>query len=117
MTKYVVVVALVLAIVAPAASASPISRAQAVLKAKEYLSVSAFSYKGLIGQLKFEGFSTSDSAYGASHAGANWNKQAAKKAREYLHVMAFSHSGLLQQLEFDGFTPSQAAYGVHAVGL
>jgi hypothetical protein len=102
---------------ATGARASSISRAQAVRKAKEYLVISGFSRKGLIGQLKYEGFSTSDAIYGASHSGANWYKQAARKAKEYLKVSAFSRASLLSQLMYDGFTRAQALYGVRAVGL
>src|SRR5262249_43707597 len=47
------------------AHASNISRANAVRAAHEYLQTQAFSLKGLVSQLKFEGFSTSDATYGA----------------------------------------------------
>ena len=100
-----------------AAQATPISRAQAVRKAHEYLQFSAFSLKGLVSQLKFEGFSTSDATYGASHSGANWMKEAAAKAKEYLQSQAFSRSGMIAQLNFEGFTSSQALYGARAAGL
>lgn len=113
-----VVASLAVAFLAPVASAgTPISRANAVRQAKSYLNVSAFSYTGLVKQLRFEGYSSSDAAYGASHAGANWMQQAVKAARNYLHVSAFSRSGMITQLEFDGFTPAQAAHGAHGVGL
>jgi hypothetical protein len=48
----------------PAAHATNISRAQAVRAAKQYLQFQAFSFKGLVGQLKYEGYSTSDATYG-----------------------------------------------------
>jgi hypothetical protein len=100
-----------------AAHATPISRANAVAKAKEYLQFESFSFKGLVEQLKYEGFSTSDATYGTSYSGANWMKEAVAKAKEYLQMEAFSRSGLVGQLEYDGFTPSQALHGVRAVGL
>ena len=50
------------------AQATPISRAQALRSAKQYLQVQAFSLKGLVRQLKYEGFSTSDATYGASQS-------------------------------------------------
>lgn len=100
-----------------AAHATPISRANAVRSAHEYLQSQAFSLKGLVSQLKFEGFSTSDATYGASHSGANWMKEAAADAKEYLRSQAFSRSGLVAQLEYDGFTSSQALYGARAAGL
>ena len=53
----------------------------------------SFSRKGLIGQLKFEGFSTADATYGASHSGANWMRQAVLKAKDYLKFDSFSYSG------------------------
>jgi hypothetical protein len=102
---------------APVAQATPISRANALRSAKNYLRLTAFSLKGLVKQLKFEGYSTSDATYGASHSGANWYKQAARSAKKYLKLTAFSRSGLIQQLEFEGYTHAQALYGVRAVGL
>jgi hypothetical protein len=66
---------------ATAAHASNISRAQAVRMAKDYLRSQAFSRTGLIKQLKYEGFSSSDATYGVSRSGANWYKQAAKMAK------------------------------------
>jgi hypothetical protein len=100
-----------------AAQATPGSRAQAVRKAREYLSFEAFSLKGLASQLRYEGFSTYDANYGASHSGANWMKQAVRKAKEYLHLQAFSRSGMIAQLKYEGFTPAQALHGALAVGL
>ena len=89
-----------------AAHATPVSRANAVAKAHEYLQSEAFSFKGLVGQLKYEGFSTSDATYGVSHSGANWTKEAAAKAKEYLQSEAFSRQ-----------RPGRAARvrGVHAL--
>ena len=87
----------------------------ALSKAYDYLDFMAFSYSGLIEQLEFEGFSTSEATYAADNCGADWNEQAVKKAQEYLDFMSFSRSGLIEQLEFEGFTRSQAEYGVNAV--
>ena len=100
-----------------AANATPISRANAVRSAKTYLRYQAFSYKGLISQLKFERYSTSDATYGASHSGANWMNQAAKAAKTYLRYQAFSRGGLVDQLKYEGFTSAQALYGARAAGL
>lgn len=100
-----------------AAQATPISRANAVRSAKDYLRVSAFSFKGLVKQLKYDGYSTSDARYGASHSGANWMRQAVRAARQYLKVSGFSRSGMIRQLEYDGFTPAQALHGALGVGL
>ena len=79
--------------------------------------MTAFSRKGLIEQLAFEGFSNADATFGADSISANWNEQAAKKAKSYLDVTSFSRSGLIEQLEFEGFTPAQAEHGVSTTGL
>jgi host cell surface-exposed lipoprotein len=100
-----------------AAQASPISRQQAVREAKDYLQSQAFSFKSLVAQLKYEGFSTSDATYGVSHSGANWFKEAFLDAKDYLGSQAFSRSGLIAQLRYEGFTYAQALYGVQRVGL
>lgn len=91
---------------------SPVSQENAVEAAEEYLQFGPFSFEGLIEQLKYEGYSTTDATYAATHIDVDWNQQAARAAREYLAMSPFSQSGLLEQLEFEGFTPSQAAYGV-----
>lgn len=94
-----------------------IGEQNALEKAYDYLSTMAFSYKGLIEQLEFEGFSNSEATYAADHCGADWDVQAARKAREYLNIMSLSRSDLIDQLEFEGFTASQAAYGASENGL
>ena len=42
---------------------------QAALKAEEYLDLMAFSRSGLIDQLEFEGFTSSEATYGADAVG------------------------------------------------
>ena len=88
----------------------------ALSKAGDYLAVSAFSYSGLVEQLKFEGYTDAEAKYGVDNCGADWNEQAALKAQEYLDISAFSRQGLIDQLKFEGFTESQAKYGVESVG-
>ncbi|MDO4493601.1 MAG: Ltp family lipoprotein [Clostridia bacterium] len=85
----------------------------ALNSAKMYLSIMAFSQSGLIKQLEFEGYSTSEAQYAADNCGADWNEQAAKAARNYLSIMPFSDDGLIEQLEFEGYTHEQAVYGVN----
>lgn len=85
-------------------------------KALSYLSVMPFSYKGLIKQLEYEGYTHEEAVYGADNSGADWNEQAALKAQSYLDTMQFSRDGLIKQLEYEGFTKEQAEYGVQAVG-
>ena len=88
----------------------------ALKTALRYLNYTAFSYKGLIEQLEFEGYTHSEAVYGADNCGADWNEQAAKCAKKYLDYSSFSRTGLIEQLEFEGFTHSQAVYGVEANG-
>ena len=101
----------------PAANQESTSEANARAKAGSYLDISAFSRKGLIKQLEFEGFSTADATYGVGAVDANWNEQAALKAKSYLDLTSFSRSGLVTQLKFEGFTDAQAEYGASKTGL
>lgn len=93
-----------------------IGQKNALSKAKQYLSVSAFSYSGLIDQLKYEGYTAEEATYGADNCGADWNEQAAKKAQQYMDLMSFSRQRLIDQLKYEGFTQAQAEYGASAVG-
>lgn len=88
----------------------------ALKKAYSYLDYTSFSYKSLIEQLEYEGFSKSEATYGADNCGADWYEQAAKKAKSYMSSMSFSKSGLIEQLEYEGFTRKQAQYGAKSVG-
>lgn len=92
------------------------SQKNALSKAQSYLKSSAFSYKGLIEQLEYEGYSQNDATYAVDNCGANWNDQALKKAKQYLSTQAFSYTGLIEQLEFEGFTNEQTLYGVDNCG-
>ena len=94
-----------------------VSQENAVEKAADYLDYAAFSRSGLIKQLKFEGFSTTDATFGVDAQKANWKEQAAKKAKDYLDYGSFSRSGLIRQLKYEGFTAAQATYGAKKVGL
>jgi uncharacterized protein (DUF2461 family) len=100
-----------------AANAHATNRTQAVRAARQYLQTMPFSFKGLVKQLKFEGYSTSDATYGASHSGANWMAQAVNAARQYLQTMPFSFRSMVEQLQFDGFTHAQAVHGARAAHL
>ena len=57
--------------------------------AADYLAYSAFSRSGLIDQLEYEGFTTTQAKYGVDAQGANWNAQAALKAADYLEYSSF----------------------------
>lgn len=96
---------------------STLGERNALDKALAYLDYTAFSYKGLIEQLEYEGFSHEEAVYGVDNCGADWKEQAAVKAQQYLDYSSFSRSSLIEQLEFEGFTTEQAEYGVAQVGF
>jgi len=91
-------------------------QANAVETAESYLDYSGFSRKGLIGQLKFEGYSKNEATFAVDYLHTNWNEQAAIVAESYLDYSSFSRSGLIDQLKYEGFTKKQAKYGASAVG-
>jgi Host cell surface-exposed lipoprotein len=121
MKRLIATVALVAALLScvavTTAGATPRTRANAVRSAKSYLSFEAFSWGGLVEQLRFEGYSRYDARYGATHASANWMRQAVRAAKSYLRTMPFSRRGMIEQLEFDKFTHRQAVHGAIAAGL
>ena len=81
----------------------------ALRKAEDYLSYSAFSREGLINQLEFEGYEENDIIFAVDNVTVDWNEQCYKKAKSYLQYSAFSKQGLIDQLEFEGFTDAQIA--------
>lgn len=89
----------------------------AIGTAEDYLDYAAFSRSGLIGQLKYEGYSTAVATFAVDHITVNWYQQAYLKAKEYLDYSHFSRSGLIGQLKYEGFTTKQATYGVTKAGL
>ncbi len=93
------------------------SQKNALESAKDYLAFTAFSRKGLIDQLEFEGFSNADATFAVNELSVDWNDQAAIAAEEYLDFTSFSRSGLIEQLIFEGYTREQAEYGVSQTGL
>ncbi len=94
-----------------------VAQEQAVGKAEDYLDGQHFSKKGLIEQLRYEGFSKKNAEFAVEHIDVSWKKQAAGKAEDYLNGQHFSRSGLIAQLKYEGFTQSQAEYGVKKAGL
>lgn len=85
--------------------------------AVSYLDGQAFSRKGLIKQLKYEGYSTKAATAAVDSLNVDWNAQAVLVAQNYLSNQPFSRKGLVAQLEYEGFTAAQAAHGVKGAGL
>ena len=98
------------------AASETIAQKNARESAESYLSISAFSRKGLIEQLEFEEYSTEDAEYAVDALEVDWNEQAAKSAESYLELSAFSKQGLIDQLVFEGYTKAEAEYGAKAAG-
>jgi hypothetical protein len=113
---------------ATAANAYTYVESQAIGDASDYLHMSAFSKSGLIEQVKYDGFSTTNATLGttvaarrmARHKGITvslfWKREAVKDAKSYEQMGHFSRSGMIQQLEYDGFTQTQAVYGANHAG-
>ena len=66
--------------VAEEASDETAGQENARRSAEDYLDTTAFSSKGLIKQLEFEGYPTADATYAVDAVSRNWNEQAAKAA-------------------------------------
>ena len=81
-------------------------------QARSYLDIMAFSRTGLIEQLEYKGYTSSEAEYAAENCGADWYEQAVLKAESYLNVSHFSRAGLIDTLEYAGFTTSEAEYAV-----
>lgn len=92
-------------------------QANAVRSADNYLDTAAFSMKGLIKQLEFEGYSKADATFAVKAIKPDWDEQAAKSAENYLSISGFSRDGLIKQLMFEGYTREQAEYGTDKAGL
>lgn len=99
-------------ITVPPAPQATSGEKNALKTAESYLRYSAFSKKGLKDQIKFEGYSESESTYAVNNVNADWMEQAVKMAESYLKYSSFSKKGLKDQLIFEGFTEVQAEYGV-----
>lgn len=97
-------------------SNATMGQSNALAAAKDYFVNNEFSYKGLIEQLKYDGYTKEEAAYAADNCNADWNKQAVKSVKKYLETTTFSKSALIEQLEYDGFTHEQAVYGVEQNG-
>ena len=93
-----------------------LGRQNAIKSAQSYLRYSSFSRKGLIDQLRFEGYTTDEATYAVDYLEPDWYAEAAESAASYLKYSSFSRQGLIDQLVFEGFTQDEAEYGVAAAG-
>ena len=114
----------IVSVVQEEAETEGLSRPQknAVRSAEQYISMTGFSRKGLIGQLSSdggEGYDTADATIAIDSLNIDWNEQAVRSAEQYLDMMGFSCNGLIDQLSSDGgegYTVDQATYGAQKAG-
>jgi hypothetical protein len=113
---------------APTTTAAPssnltTSQRNAVKAAQDYLSTSAFSKQGLIGQLSSsagDGYPVQDATVAVDGLNVDWTAQAVKSAKDYLQTSSFSCQGMTQQLSSSAgekYTAAQAQYAATKVGL
>ena len=106
---------------APTAVPDPLAgvslgRKNAIKSAESYLKYSSFSRKGLVDQLRFEGYTSDEAIYACDYLEPDWYAEATEAAASYLRYSSFSRQGLIDQLLFEGFTEEEAEYGVTAAG-
>lgn len=103
---------------APTTKAISKEQQNAYNSALDYLAMDGgFSRKGLIEQLKYEGYPAKTATAAVDTLRVDWNGQAVITAKGYLDGQSFSRKGLTEQLEYEGFTHAQAVYGVAHSGL
>ena len=93
-----------------------LGRQNAIKSAQSYLRNMSFSRKGLVDQLRFEGYTNDEAVFAVDYLDPDFYAEAAESAASYLRHMSFSKQGLYDQLIFEGFTEDEEAYGVAAVG-
>lgn len=81
-------------------------------KANEFMPWIATSKKGLVGQLKYNGFTTEEAECGVNLNDFDWNDQAKRCGKSYLRSGTFSQKTLASQLKHEGFTPDQIEYAI-----
>ena len=87
----------------------------AIESAEEYNKVLAYSKKGIIEKLKYEGFSEDIAECAVKSINANWKENCVKSAYSYLDLFSFSKKELIHQLDYDGFTPEEIDYAMNQI--
>ena len=100
-------------------TASPYSETtaleNAIESAEEYNKVLAYSKKGIIEKLKYEGFSEDIAECAVKSINANWKENCVRSAYSYLDLSPFSKEELIHQLDYDGFTPEEIDYAMNEI--
>ncbi len=89
---------------------------KALQEARQILSITAYSYQGLIDRLRREQFTDEEAKYGADSCGADWKEEAVKDAKNILSVSAYSYQGMIDRLGREQFTDEEAKYGADNCG-
>ena len=87
----------------------------AIESAEAYNKVFAYSKKGLIENLKYEGFSEDIAECAVKSINANWKENCVRSAYSYLDLSPFSKEELIHQLDYDGFTAEEIDYAMDKI--
>ena len=87
----------------------------AIESAEAYNKIFAYSKKGLIENLKYEGFSEDIAECAVKSINANWKENCVRSAYSYLDLSPFSKEELIHQLDYDGFTAEEIDYAMNQI--
>ena len=87
----------------------------AIESAEAYSNIFAYSKKGLIENLKYEGFSEEIAECAAKSINANWKENCVRSAHSYLEIISYSKEELIHQLDYDGFTAEEIDYAMNQI--
>ena len=87
----------------------------AIESAEEYNKVLAYSKKGIIEKLKYEGFSEDIAECAVKSINANWKENCVRSAHSYLEIISYSKEELIHQLDYVGFTAEEIDYAMNKI--
>ena len=87
----------------------------AIESAEAYNKVFAYSKKGLIENLKYEGFSEEIAECAVKSINVNWKENCVRSAYSYLDLFDMSKKELIHQLDYDGFTTEEIDYAMNQI--
>ena len=87
----------------------------AIESAEAYNKIFAYSKKGLIENLKYEGFSEEIAECAVKSINANWQENCVRSAHSYLEIISYSKEELIHQLDYVGFTAEEIDYAMNQI--
>ena len=87
----------------------------AIESAEAYNKIFAYSKKGLIENLKYEGFSEEIAECAVKSINANWKENCVRSAHSYLEIISYSKEELIHQLDYVGFTAEEIDYAMDKI--